>query len=62
VQKQFRIPITELTRLELRAEFFNVFNRTNFQAANPDITSAAFGTINSTFSARQIQVALKFSF
>ncbi len=62
VQKQFRIPITELTRLELRAEFFNVFNRTNFQAANPDINSAAFGTINSTFPARQIQVALKFSF
>ncbi len=62
VQKQFRIPITELTRLELRAEFFNVFNRTNFQAANPDITSAAFGTISSTFPARQIQVALKFSF
>jgi len=62
VQKQFRIPITELTRIELRAEFFNVFNRTNFQAANSDINSAAFGTINSTFPARQIQVALKFSF
>lgn len=62
VQKQFRIPITELTRLELRAEFFNVSNRTNFQAANSDINSTAFGTINSTFPARQIQVALKFSF
>ncbi|MBA3357275.1 MAG: hypothetical protein H0U18_15320 [Pyrinomonadaceae bacterium] len=62
VQKQFRIPITEFTRFELRAEFFNLFNRTNFQAANPDLTSAAFGTINSTFPARQIQVALKFSF
>lgn len=62
VQKNFRIPITEQTQLQLRAEFFNLFNRTNFQAANPDITSAAFGTISSTFPARQVQVALKFSF
>ncbi|MGI8638349.1 MAG: hypothetical protein ACR2MG_00115 [Pyrinomonadaceae bacterium] len=62
VQKQFRLPINEATRLEVRAEFFNLFNRTNFQAANSDINSAAFGTINSTFPARQIQVALKFYF
>lgn len=59
VQKEFRLPINEFTRIGLRAELFNTFNRTNFQAANPDITSPAFGTINSTFPARQIQVALK---
>jgi hypothetical protein len=62
VQKQFRLPITEFTRIELRAEFFNAFNRTNFQAANSDITSAAFGNSSSTFAARQIQLALKVSF
>jgi hypothetical protein len=62
VHKQFRLPINEETRLELRAEFFNLFNRTNFQAANSDINSAAFGTIRSAFPARQIQLALKFSF
>ncbi len=62
VHKQFRLPINEETRLEFRAEFFNLFNRTNFQAANPDINSAAFGNISSTFSARQIQLALKFTF
>ena len=62
VQKSFRIPISEQTRLEFRAEFFNLFNKTNFGAANSDITSAAFGTIGSTFSARQVQLALKFSF
>jgi hypothetical protein len=62
VQKDFRLPITEFTRIGLRAEFFNAFNRTNFQAANSDITSAAFGTISSTFPARQVQVALKISF
>jgi len=62
VQKEFRLPINEFTRIGLRAELFNAFNRTNFQAANPDITSPAFGTINSTFPARQIQVALKVLF
>ncbi len=62
VHKQFKLPINEATRLELRAEFFNLFNHTNFQAANADITSSAFGNISSTFLARQIQLALKFSF
>lgn len=62
VHKQFKLPITELTRLDFRAEFFNVFNKTNFGAANSDITSAAFGTISSAFPARQIQLALKLSF
>ena len=62
VHKQFRLPINEESRIELRAEFFNLFNRTNFQAANSDITNAAFGTISSAFPARQIQIALKFTF
>ena len=62
VHKQFRLPINEQTRLEFRAEFFNLFNRTNFQAANSDINSAAFGNISNTFPARQIQLALKFTF
>jgi cell division FtsZ-interacting protein ZapD len=62
VHKQFRLPLNEETRLELRAEFFNLFNRTNFQAANSDINSAAFGNISSIFPARQIQLAVKFTF
>ncbi len=62
IQKQFQLPFTEFTRLELRAEFFNLFNKTNFGAANPDINSTAFGTINSAFPARQVQLALKVSF
>ncbi len=62
VHKQFRLPINEETRLELRAEFFNLFNHTNFQAANSDINSPAFGNITSTFPARQIQLAAKFTF
>ncbi len=62
VHKQFRLPITEETRLEFRAEFFNLFNKTNFQAANGTFGNAAFGTISSTFPARQIQFALKVYF
>lgn len=62
VQKHFRIPINEQTRLQFRAEFFNLFNKTNFRAANSDITSASFGRISSAFPARQIQFGLKFSF
>lgn len=62
VQKNFRLLITEQTRLEFRAEFFNLFNKTNFNSANSDITSASFGVISSTAPARQVQLALKFSF
>jgi len=62
LQKEFKLPITDETRLQFRAEFFNLFNRTNFQATNSDITSANFGVISSAFPARQIQLALKFSF
>jgi hypothetical protein len=62
VHKRFHVPLNEDTRLEFRAEFFNLFNHTNFQAANADINSSAFGNISSTFPARQIQLALKFLF
>jgi len=62
VQKRFSLPITEATALEIRAEFFNLFNKTNFQAATSDITSGAFGTITSTFPARQVQLAVKLNF
>ena len=62
VHKQFVLPFRESTRLEIRGEFFNLFNKTNFQAATSDRSSAAFGTIRSTFPARQIQVAVKLYF
>lgn len=62
VHKQFKLPITDDTRIDFRAEFFNLFNRTNFLAANSDITSAGFGSITGAFPARQIQLAVKFSF
>ena len=48
--------------LELRAEFFNLFNRTNFRAPNGNRSSAAFGTITQTYDARQVQLGAKFLF
>ncbi|MEW6130179.1 MAG: TonB-dependent receptor [Acidobacteriota bacterium] len=62
LQKNFRLPISEVSRLEFRMETFNLLNKTNFGAANPDRSSSAFGTIRSTFPARQIQFALKLAF
>jgi outer membrane receptor protein involved in Fe transport len=54
--------ITEHTAIELRAEFFNVFNHAEF--ANPDtnLSSPTFGQVTSTFDPRILQFAARFSF
>ncbi|MBA3295341.1 MAG: TonB-dependent receptor, partial [Acidobacteria bacterium] len=49
-------------RIEARIEAFNLFNRTNFRAANGSRSATAFGTINSAFVARQLQLGVKFYF
>ncbi len=54
--------IRELVRLQFRSEFFNVLNHTNFGIPNTTTTSTSFGTIRSTYPARQIQFALKAMF
>lgn len=46
----------------LRAESFNLLNRTNFGAPDGDHSSGAFGTIRSTYPARQLQFALRLAF
>ncbi len=63
LQKNFRIPvINEQSRLQFRAELFNVFNRTNFTAPIVDRRNAAYGRITGTLDPRLIQFALKFTF
>jgi Carboxypeptidase regulatory-like domain len=60
---QKNIPVTEHDHFEFRAEFFNIFNHTNFSNPNSTITSPLFGQILSTVSnSRQIQLGLKFYF
>jgi hypothetical protein len=61
LHKQFTL-FNEGTKLEIRAEAFNLFNKTNFGAPNGNISSSAFGTITSAFPAREIQFAAKLYF
>ncbi|MFQ5739828.1 MAG: TonB-dependent receptor domain-containing protein [Acidobacteriota bacterium] len=62
--KNFRLPWVggEDARLQFRAEFFNLFNRTNFNAVQESFTSSQFGRSTSAADAREIQFALKFIF
>ncbi len=75
LQKNFALPfINEVSKLEFRAEFFNLLNKTNFGTPNGsangivfDATGkltngGSFGLVRSTAPARQIQFALKLSF
>ena len=69
--KSFKI--TEKTRLQFRAETFNLFNRANFAPplltafagteTNPNATLSTFGRIRSTVtSSRQVQLGIRLSF
>jgi len=60
-----RTKISEHTNIELRAEFFNVLNHTNFTVPeNQNINSTSFGRpgVNDFFDPRIIQFAAKFNF
>ena len=50
------------TRLELRFEAFNLFNRSNFSTPNANRSNSNYGTITSTSAARQIQLGVKVHF
>jgi hypothetical protein len=60
--KNFRLPIGSQTNLQFRVEAFNLLNRTNFRDITANRSSAAFGTITSTYDARQIQLGVKVTF
>ncbi|MBM3814361.1 MAG: TonB-dependent receptor [Acidimicrobiia bacterium] len=59
--KAFPLP-REGMRLHFRAEAFNLTNKTNFGNPSVNRSSAAFGTIRSTFPARIVQLALRIEF
>lgn len=54
--------IHEQQNLQLRFEFFNVFNHTNFDAPVNKYSSASFGEIQSSEPARIIQLGAKYVF
>ncbi len=62
LQKEVRLPYREKLTLQIRAEAFNVLNKTNFGAPNGDRSSGAFATIRSASPARQLQFALRLAF
>ncbi len=58
------VRITESTRVQLRAEAFNVLNRANFfasQFGNLNINSSNFGRVSSTFTSSGAQRVLQFA-
>jgi hypothetical protein len=54
--------VTEGTSVEVRAEFFNVFNHAQFKNPVGDFASSAFGQVIAARDPRIGQLALKFSF
>lgn len=59
--KNFQLP-AEHIQIEVRAEFFNVFNRANFNDPTNSVASAGFGQIRSASDPRIGQLALKLMF
>jgi hypothetical protein len=60
LQRDFRF--TENTKLQVRAEGFNAFNRANFSAPGTVLGATGFGVISNTEDPRQFQVALRLYF
>jgi hypothetical protein len=54
--------VRERMRFELRFEFFNTLNHTNFSLPVNNIRSATFGLLQSAADPRILQFALKYSF
>ena len=51
--------VNNRTKLQFRLEAFNLFNRVNFLAPASNRSAATFGTITTTYDARQLQLGLK---
>jgi hypothetical protein len=56
------VPITERSQLQVRADFFNLFNHPQFILGGQSVTSPTFGAISSADSQRIIQLSLRYSF
>jgi len=54
--------ISEDANLQIRFEFFNIFNRPNFWQPTPQLNSGLFGQSDQQFDAREIQIGLKIIF
>jgi hypothetical protein len=56
-------PIAREMKLQLRAEFFNIFNHTTFATPNANLLTSSFGLSTTTASSeRQIQFGARILF
>ena len=74
LRKNIPVGFTEAARLQLRIDFFNILNRTNFNVTSisgiadlgitnfHDPNDTDFGLFNDTFAARAMQVGMKLTF
>ena len=56
------LPLTDRLRLQFRAEFFNVFNHTQFTTPSGNVNGGTFGIITSAAFPRIGQFAVKLFF
>ena len=55
-------PVREWAHLEVRGDFFNIFNRPNLTSFVSDLSSANFGKATQAFNARYVQLAARITF
>ncbi len=55
-------PIGERLKAQFRAEFFNVWNHTNFAGVSTALGSGSFGQVTSALDPREIEFALRLDF
>jgi hypothetical protein len=57
-----KFSVTEKVGMQFQGDFFNAFNRANFNNPNTNRNDAAFGTITASAPGRNIQLGLKLTF
>jgi hypothetical protein len=55
-------PLSEQARLQFRAEFYNAFNRANFNNPSTNISSSGFGLVTSAAGGRKILFAIRIDY
>jgi hypothetical protein len=62
LSRYFNVPRHENHRVELRFEFFNLFNHANFATPDPSLPDSTFGLIQSASDPRILEFAVKYTF
>ena len=60
--KNFPFLPREISKIQFRADIFNLFNRVPFNNPTTSLASSVFGKITSAGAARQVQLALRLDF